>query len=77
MKEEMSNRLTLIEADAFCTDARCLPLPVNYCVRCCSQHSLTLTVFAIFTTQFSNLTKNISISKHHQLAPLVDDDSTP
>ena len=40
-------------------------------------HSLSLTAFNITTTQFAALTKNISVSKHRQLTPLIDDDLTP
>ena len=42
-----------------------------------SYHSLLLTVFAIITNHFAVLTKTIILSKHCQLDPLVDDDSTP
>ena len=73
----MSNRLAFLEAGAYCTATHCRLLPVNHCVLYCSHDSLLLTAFAVVVTQFDFPTKNITISKHCQLAVIVGDDSTP
>ena len=73
----MSNRLAFLESGAYCTSAHYLLLPDNHYVWYIFQYSLTLTVFDIVANRFAVLTKNINVSKNFQLAPLVDDDSTP
>ena len=60
-----------VKQTRFCSNWALTALPLA------ENHFPSITVSAIFTTQFSALTKNIIISKHHQLDPLVDDDSTP
>ena len=77
MKEEISNRLALLESGSYCTAARFPSINFfapDHCICYRSQHSLLLTTSPIITTRFFVLTK--SISKYRQLAPLVDDDLT-
>ena len=56
VKEDMANKLASLEAGAYCNSARCRFIHSNNCVCCCFQHSLPITVFAVFATQFSEIT---------------------
>ena len=80
LKEEMRNRLDLLKAGAYYTAVCFQPITAfspDHCICYCYQDTLPLTDFSIVTTQFSALTKTISVQKYCQLSLLVDDDSTP
>ena len=80
VKEEMPNILVSLKSGAyFAFD--CFPsttaFATDHCVCYLSHYSLLLTVLVIVATQFAVLTKIIIVSKHPQLALLVDYDLTP